>query len=238
MADKPNNPGSAPMGESTPSVGATSASHANVETKVELDLDDAPFLEEDEPEPAPEPEKAPPEDQKVTPPPDESSFKERLLTGKKKILIAGGLAVVLLGAAFAVNTFFFSGGDKPPPQPLGPEPEKVLASPKPLPPAPVPNFVVQWEPFWVELKDTEGALRFLAGKFSFPTDSPILFAEMNAKKLILRDAIFYYLRNQPILSLTDNDKVQLFKKDLLSVLNEHLASGKANEVLIEDYLIQ
>jgi flagellar FliL protein len=140
---------------------------------------------------------------------------------------------VLLVAAICVNVFLFS--ETPPP---APEPEKVLAAPKPLPEAPVPLHLLQWEPFWIELKDTEGAIRFLTLKFSVPTDNPSLFAEMNGKKLILRDALFYYLRNQPIISLTDEAKVQAFKGDLLTVMNEHLGSGKVSELLIQDYLVQ
>lgn len=213
--------------------------------KVELDLDDAPFLEEEEEEeeePKPEPVK-PPEPGKAAPAPaarEKPSLKDRLLANKKKLILAGGGAVLLLAAAVGVNVFLFSGEDAPPPPPAAPapDPEKILAAPKPLPEAPVPQFTMQWEPFWVEIKDTEGAVRFLTCKFSVPTDNPILFTEMNAKNLILRDAIFYYLRNQPIISLRDEEKTQALKSDLLTVMNEHLGSGKVSEILIEDYIVQ
>ena len=233
MTENQSTQAHAGSGESEPS-----AHPSKIEKKVELDLDDAPFLEDDEPEPTPEPEKVSAKNQDAAPPPAKPSIKNRLLANKKKLILAGGGAVVLVAVAIAVNMFLFSDGDKPPPPPPVPDPEKVLVTPQPLPPAPVSNFLMQWEPFWVELKDTEGAVRFLTGKFSIPTDNQTLFIEMNVKKLILRDAIFYYLRNQPIISLTDDAKVQTFKSDILTVLNEHLASGKVNELLIEDYLVQ
>ncbi|MCC8193909.1 MAG: flagellar basal body-associated FliL family protein, partial [Deltaproteobacteria bacterium] len=118
------------------------------------------------------------------------------------------------------------------------EPEKVVLAPRTLPEAPTPQFTMQWEPFWVELKDTEGNSRFLTLTFSVPTDNPVLFGEMNGKKLVLRDALFYYLRNQPILSLRDETRVQAFKSDLMTVMNEHLGSGKVSEILIQDYIVQ
>lgn len=212
------------------------ASSSKGDAKVELDLDDAPFLNDEEPEPEPKkpPKKA---DQAPTQPPEPVDEKKGL-SKKKKIAIAGGAVGFLLVVGIVLKLFVFA-GDPPPPKPLpAPEPEKVLATPQLSPPAPVPQFTLQWEPFWVELKDTEGAIRFLTVKFSIPTDNPVLFAEMNAKMLILRDALFYYLRNQPIISLSDEAKVKAFKGDLLTVINEHLGGGKASEILVQDYLVQ
>ncbi|SBV90726.1 Flagellar basal body-associated protein FliL [uncultured delta proteobacterium] len=229
----------APEAAGKPSGEKPAASKAKVDAKVELDLDDAPFLDEDEPEPEPEPEKKPAAAPEKAKPADAGppTLKERLLANKKKLIMAGGGGVLLLVLAVCVNVFLFSGEKTPPPSPA-PEPEKVLAAPKPLPEAPVPRHILQLEPFWVEIKDTEGAIRFLTLKFSVPTENPVLFAEMNGKKLILRDALFYYLRNQPIISLTDEAKAQAFKRDILTVMNEHLGSGKISEILIQDYLVQ
>jgi flagellar FliL protein len=238
MADEQNANGM-PESAGEPSSDNAVASKAEMGAKVELDLDDAPFLEEDEPAPAPEPAKETAAGPEKAPsaPAVSPSLKDRLLADKKKLIMAGAAAAVLLIAGICVNVFLFS-GEKPPPPPPPPAPEKVVVAPKPLPAAPAPQFVLQWEPFWVELKDTEGAVRFLTLKFSVPTDNPILYAEMNGKKLILRDALFYYLRNRPILSLADEAKVQAFKGDLLTVMNEHLGGGKISEILIQDYLVQ
>lgn len=236
MAEGPEN---APL--SPPEEGAEAAPSApkpsRVGSKVELDLDDAPFLQEEEPEPQPKPQAAAAPERPVrdVPAPKGSSLQQSLAANKKKLILAGVAAVVLLAAGIGVN-IFLSGPKTPPP--VQPEPEKVLAAPKPLPEAPVPQFVMQWEPFWVELKDTEGGIRFLTCTLTIPTNNPVLYAEMAGKRLVLRDALFYYLRNQPILSLTDESKVNALKSDLLTVVNEHLGSGKASELLIQEYLVR
>ncbi|MCC8193169.1 MAG: hypothetical protein LIP28_00770, partial [Deltaproteobacteria bacterium] len=97
-------------GEADSNDGAPSGS--KVDAKVELDLDDAPFLEDAEPEP--EPEKAAEPAPVVASPArtEPASLKERLLADKKKLLFAGSAAVGLLVAAVAVNMFLFSGGDE------------------------------------------------------------------------------------------------------------------------------
>lgn len=209
--------------------------------KVELDLDDAPFLDDEpEPEAKDEPE---PEATEAAPPVEEEAPRkkapgallvQRLRANKKQLALAGGGAVILALVAFAVNMFLFSAPEEQPPPPT----ETVTVRPQTSPPAETPRHIMQFEPFWVELKDTEGAIRFLNCRFSVPTENATLFAEMNIKVLILRDALFYYLRNQPILSLSDEFRVQAFKADLMTVINEHLGSGKISEILIQDYIIR
>ena len=220
--------------------GAPDPSSVKKVQKVELDLDDAPFLD-DEPELEPEPKKEelPSREAAAETPVTEGklSFKDRLLANKKKLIIAVGGAVALVVIAVVVKIFLF-GEPTPPPPPPPKEPEIVTVAPKTLPPAPTSKFSLRWEPFWVEVKDTEGAVRYLTLQFSIPTENQNVFIEMNMKGLILRDALFYYLRNQPIISLSDDSKVQAFKGDLLTVINEHLGSGKVNEILIEEYLVQ
>lgn len=211
---------------------------AKTDKKVELDLDDAPFLEDEpEPQPAREPEKPARPHEEAAAPAARPRLPQRLLANKRKLAVAGGGALLLIIAAIYANVFLFSGEPKAP-LPPQPEPEQVAIAPKPLPPAETPHFIIQFEPFWVELKDTEGAIRFLMFRFSVPTNSEILFAEMNVKMLILRDALFYYLRNQPIISLSDEARAMTFKEELITVINEHLGSGKVSEILIQDYLIQ
>ena len=203
--------------------------------KVELDLDDAPFLD-DEPEEDTEASAGADEPAAASSEPEIIAVPAPAPDNKKKKLImagAGGLIIVIL--AVVVNVFLFS-GDTPPPPP--PEPPKEDQAKTPPPPPPVQEYMMQWEPFWVELKDTEGASRFLTIKFSIPTTNPIVFAEMNGKKLILRDALFYYLRNQPIISLSDEAKATELKSELLTTINEHLGSGKVNDILIQDYLLK
>lgn len=206
--------------------------------KVELDLDDAPFLDDD-PEEAEKPAAVTgkadaPAQLNTTSVPEAKPGNK-----KKKLLIAGVGGAVTIVLAVVVSVFLFFGGDTPlPPPPPPPEPTVEEQAKTPPSPPPVQEYIMQWEPFWVELKDTEGASRFLTITFSTPTTNQVLLAEMNGKKYILRDALFYYLRNQPIISLSDEEKATTLKSDLLTVLNEHLGSGKVNDILIQEYLLQ
>lgn len=210
--------------------------------KVELDLDDAPFLDE-EPEPSKTPETPPQaESSPKLPAPDApkaSNFKDRLLAHKKKLIIAGGAFVLLLVVGIGVNFFLFRSPTPPPPAPE-PEARKVLLpdKPPPLPAAAAPKYQLAWESFWVEQRDSEGAIRFLVTTFTIPTDSAQLYSEMQVKKVILRDAIFYYLRNRPFMLFSDPEKVAALKRDLMTVINEHVASGKVEDIFIENYLVK
>lgn len=199
--------------------------------KVELDLDDAPFLE-DEPE---KEEKAAPAAKKAASPAEpapSATPAPKLSARKKKLIIAGAGGAGIIVLAVLAGVFLFSGKAEPPPPP------EITEEHAKAPPPPAQEYTMQWEPFWVEMKDTEGATRFLTIKFTVPTTNPIVFAEMNARKLVLRDALFYYLRQQPALSLSDAAKAAALKSDLLTVINEHLASGKVSDILIQDYLLQ
>ncbi len=213
--------------------------------KVELDLDDAPFLEE----PLEEPKKdAPPEPSPTTPAVQKEKKKPepkdgklqrilaRLKANKKKVIMAGGASGVLLIAAFLVNTFLFSSAP-PPPEPTGPK--RVTVNTEPTPEAPQePVYVVTWEPFLVEKRGSEGEVRFLYCQFSTPTKNPVLQSELLAKKIALRDAIYYYLRNKPLTFLTDASQQATLKQDIISVINEHVSSAKISELYFEEYVVR
>ncbi len=235
-------------GQTPAEPGALSPAAAKMAQKVELDLDDAPFLQEENP---PEPEKEPaakaaePQEEAPAPPPKKSALKERLLllkdrllSNKKRLVIAGASAVLLLGGGIAVNSFLF--GAPAPKRAAAPEPRKVVVpdAPAPLPAAPVSQYTLRWDPFWVEQKDSEGATRFLICRFAIPTDNATLYAEMQQKKIILRDAFFYYLRNLPLTPLNTEATTRKLKQELMTVVNEHVGSGKVEDIYIEEYLIK
>lgn len=207
------------------------------EDKVELDLDDAPFLEDDDDEE----EEAPPPPLSSEPvsleqaAPKANKLKE--LLGNKKVLIplVGVLVLLLVLVAWLVL--------KPAPRPEIPEPQQqqvqVQQPPEPEPEVEKPEvFMVTWEPFWVELKDAEGRIRFLVCKFGAPTENEKLSWEAGSKKVVLRDAIFYYLRNKDLMFLSDKKNVDVLKADLLAVINQYMNNGQFEDVLIENYLVK
>jgi flagellar FliL protein len=203
--------------------------------KVELDLDDAPFLEEEEDE-----EDEGPVGEAVDAPSkaEGPSLLERLKD--RRVLIPSSAALVLLAGLLLF--FLLRGEDAPIQVPEGTPAEVAEEEPPPPPqepqePEPV-EFIVSWEPFWVEHTAEDGTVRFLVCKFSAATPNEKLAWEIEHKQLVLRDAIFYYLRNKDLTFLSDKANVEVLKKDLLSVVNQYLSNDQLTELLIEDYLVK
>ncbi|GFM35261.1 flagellar basal body-associated FliL family protein [Desulfovibrio subterraneus] len=209
--------------------------HAPADDKVELDLEDAPFLEDDEEEEAPPPLAAP-EPVSLEPASEKKPNALKALLGNKKIVIslAGVGVLLLILVAWLVL--------KPAPRPeLPPEPQVMTIQPDQAPepePQKPDSFVVSWEPFWVEMKDAEGHIRFLVCKFAAPTENEKLSWEAGTKKTVLRDAIFYYLRNKDLIFLSDKTNVDVLKADLLAVINQYMNNGQFEDLLIENYLVK
>lgn len=223
------------------------SSPANI--KVELDLEDAPFL--DEPEEAPPPVKKPAPETRVKQPPQEGkkaslAVKElladllaRLFSNKKRLaLIGGGLLLLLLTPV--VLMLVFSGDKKPPAQEApapAPEVRVEQEAPQRQDAPPGPAYLYTAESFMVPLQGSEGELRFLRFRFSIPTDNPALYGELHAKTIALRDAVYYYLVNKPLTLLADREAQDVLKQDLISVVNEHVSADKIQDLYIEEYYI-
>ena len=206
--------------------------------KVELDIEDAPFLQEQEEQKAPvkEPERpAPP------PPPVEEKKQSALqaklaaLLGNKKrlALIGGGLLLILL-APIGITLIF---GGKDTQQPADPVRRIVPDEPPRDDAPPGPKFLFKSDLFLIERRGSEGEIRFLRCRFSIPTENPVLYGELRAKNIAVRDAIYYYLNNKPVVFLSDDMHTEVLKNDLISVINEHISSEKIQELYIEEYLV-
>ena len=191
--------------------------------KVELDLDDAPFLTEQESPPPAKKEDAPLQVAADAPP----------NTKKKLILIAGAAAlVVVLAAAAAVWWFVLR---TPPPQPPEPVKPEVIVVPTPKTPTAKPDSVKELAPFVIPRQTAKGA-RFLICKFSTVSQSPRVGMEIDQKLIPLRDALYYYLSSKPDAFLLDPASAPTIKKDLSGVLNDYLTQGRIEDILFESYL--
>lgn len=193
--------------------------------KVELDLDDAPFLQADKEEiPGPTHEVAVPE----TPEDDAEKARRRK---RKLIIIAAAAAIAVIGGAAAWWFFLRT----PPPVVTGPEPEVIVV---PSVPAPVQQdeVVRPFEPFVVPVKDAAGNIGFLICRFSAISKDANVKQEMDRQRTALRDAIYFYLRGKPSEFLLDARNGQAIKTDLLSIFNDYLTQGKLEDILFESYL--
>ncbi len=212
-----------------PTVGGAGAGAGSQLKKVELDLDDAPFLQAEEPADAPVPRDADP--------PATSDAPDAAPGGKrKKLLILGAAAgVLLLVAAAAVWWFVFR--TPPPPPPEAPKPEVVVVPSTP-PAQSAPEIIKEFAPFVVPTQDAQDGTRFLVCKFSAIIRNEGTGREMDEHMLSLRDAIYYYLRSKESAFLMDAHNGPEIKKDLLGVLNDYMTQGKIEDILFESYLNQ
>lgn len=206
--------------------------------KVELDLDDAPFLQDE----APPPKKAPEEtsDKLKKPESEETKPETRLqkLLKNKKLVIGAGSGLVLI---IILVLFLLLSGEEPQTQP-DPSPVRPAQDDpfKDLPPieAKPGEVLVSWEPFWVEYPQTDGETRFLLCQLSAPTTNPDLKLEADVKTLAMRDAIYYYLSHKPLTFLSNQQNADTLKEDLLGIINGYLTRDAFTEIYIESYLIR
>ena len=192
--------------------------------KVELDLDDAPFLQEQE---SSAPAVADSEPLPVAADAADASPKKKKLL---LVLAAAGVLVLALAAA-AVWWFFFR---TPPvkPEPVKPE---VVVVPTPKEPVAGVDAVKELAPFVIPRSTPQGA-RFLICKFSTVSKSKAVGMEIDHKLIPLRDALYYYLSSKSDEYLLNPANAATIKKDLTGVLNDYLTQGRIEDILFESYL--
>jgi len=228
-AEEAQKTGAGKPGDSDVTLDTSEASRAT--QKVDLDLDDAPFLEEEEEEVKPE---APKHKEAISLAPAEEEKKPGL--DRKKLIIIGVAAlVVVLVLAVAVKFLFFKG--------KAPQAEKI-AQPaaqqtQPEAPAPeLPEMQVRLEPFWVEQKGENDEVRFLIARILLGTHDKGVPKEFEAKILSARNAIFYYLKNKDVQFLADEKNTEKLRMELLLIVNQYVTDGKFETLLFEEYVVK
>ena len=201
--------------------------------KVQLDIDDAPFLREKEPEAPPRPPKkieeadeALPTDPKPTEDTGPSKKKKRI------IIIASALLALLLAGGGGATWWFVL--RTPPPAP------QVVVVPSPATDSAQADFLIPLAPFWLELASSsvrhKDQIFFLVCKFTAIAKSEDVVQEAQNKIIVIRDALYFYLRNKDLEFLTSPDNTQTVKDDLISVINGYLALGEVDDMLFERYI--
>lgn len=94
------------------------------------------------------------------------------------------------------------------------------------------------EPFLIELTDSAGRTRFLSIRFTAVTQEKSVELEFKRNRIVVRDAVYYYLKNKNLNFLTDKNNAAALKKDVLSVINQFIGAQPLDNLLIEDYLVK
>jgi len=230
MADKTEETGGAPASGTKQSDAMIDTSEASRGAqKVELDLEDAPFLEEEE-EVKPEPPK-PTEPVAL----DTEEKKPSGLDRKKKLIILGIAALVLLViAGVSIKMFFFKGKAAAPPVAEAPKETANATEAKPEP----QELQVRLDPFWVEQKGEGDEIRFLIVRILLTTTEQASVRDFQQKLMPARNAIFYYLKNKDVQFLADEHNAEKLRSELLLVINQYVADGKFDNLMFEEYVVK
>ncbi|MFP4071047.1 MAG: flagellar basal body-associated protein FliL [Desulfovibrionales bacterium] len=194
----------------------------NAGQKVELDLDDAPFLAETDDDvfqdrTAAEDSEAADGPQEEEDAPEENS--KRLNTWG---LVAAALGTVLVTTA--VLAFLV----------LKIPSESSMKSSTSSVPA---ELLVTLEPFLIPFENGEH-VSILQCTFSLPVDNPTLKQEVERKRIVLRNALYFYLSQKELLHLGEHEAADLLKADLTAVVNQNLNLGQVETVLVDEYLVR
>jgi len=201
--------------------------------KVELDLEDAPFLGEEEEvqaEPVKPTEAVSFDSPKEGRPP---------LTKKQLMLLGAAALVVLIVAALTIKFLFFKGKPEPVQQeteqtsPTSPAQDNATAAEPEK-----PELQVRMEPFWIEQKAGPDETRFLIVRLLLGTRDPAIAKELDTKRTPARNAIFYYLKNKDVQFLTDEENTEQLKSELLMVINQYVTDGKFDTLMFEEYVVK
>ncbi len=157
---------------------------------------------------------------------------------QRRLQVLAAVAVLVLLVAAAVWFFLLRSPARVAPQapPAAQKPEVVVVPSQPAAKPAPEELTSSFAPFWVEVPDGKGGSVFLTAKFSIISHSPEVPAELERSKLLLRDALYFYLKNKNAAYLTDAKNIEQIKKELADVLDGYLRSGQVEDMLFESYL--
>ena len=202
--------------------------------KVDLDLDDAPFLEdEDDEEVVSEVEDETPmlDDED-----DEGPGTGGLvaLLKNKFVLIGSGIILVLL---IVIVILLLREPEAPPPPPPPPPTEEQQPEAAPLVDE-KPEILIRLDPFLIEQKDKDGEIRFLEVRVLLSTDEDGLAKQFKQETYTVRNALFYYLKNKDLQFLSDKENSDKLKKELLAIVNQYMGFGQFKTLMFDQYLVR
>ena len=200
--------------------------------KVDLDLDDAPFLEdeEDEEEIVFEEEETPllqESEEKI-------QFDFSALFKNKLFLISLGVIALLTIIIFILLIREPEAPPPPPPLPI----DEVQTEKAPEAVEEVSEILIRLDPFLVEQTDSDGQIRFLEVRVLVSTPEDGLARQFKQETYAVRNALYYYLKNKDLEFLSDKENSDKLKSELLAIINQYMGFGQFETILFEQYLVR
>ncbi|MDC0335448.1 flagellar basal body-associated FliL family protein [Pseudodesulfovibrio sp.] len=201
--------------------------------KVDLDLDDAPFLEDEDEE-----EDDFEEDEEETPlleedDEDEGGFDLSALLKNKLFLIFTGVILVLIAV---IIFLLLREPDAPPPPP--PAPVEETATEETPVVEETPEILIRLDPFLIEQRDKDNKIRFLDVRILVSTSDDGLARQFKQETYTVRNALYYYMKNKDLQFLSDKNNSDKLKKELLAIINQYMGFGQFETLLFEQYLVR
>jgi flagellar FliL protein len=201
--------------------------------KVDLDLDDAPFLEDEdeEEEVALEEEETPLIGEEED---EESKFNLKALLTNKMVLIFIGIILILL----AVIIFLVARDPEPQPEPEPEAVEQIIQEEQEPEVVEIPETLIRLDPFLIEQRDKNDKIRFLEVRIVVTTTDEGLARQFKQETYTVRNALYYYLKNKDLQFLSDENNSEKLKKELLAIINQYMGFGQFETLLFEQYLVR
>lgn len=200
--------------------------------KVDLDLDDAPFLEDEDEEEEEEIQAVEEEVPLMEEEESDEGFDFKALLKNKMVL--SGLGVILLLIVVIIILLLREPEEAPPPPP---PPVEEITPDKPAEVV-LPEILIRLDPFLVEQTDKENRIRFLEIRLIVSTTDEGLSRQFKQETYTVRNALYYYLKNKDLQFLTDKKNGDRLKKELLAIINQYMGFGQFETVFFEQYLVR
>ena len=199
--------------------------------KVDLDLDDAPFLEDEEEE-----EDIIPDEEEETPlleePKESSGFDFKALLKNKLFLISLGVILLLV---VVIIILLLREPEAPPPPPPPPVEEPVQQEEAVIE---QPEIIIRLDPFLIEQRDKDNKIRFLEVRVAVSTMEDGLARQFKQETYTVRNALYYYLKNKDLQFLSDRENSDKLKEEMLAIINQYMGFGQFDTLLFEQYLVR
>lgn len=196
--------------------------------KVELDIEELPDMEEDEPAPPPAKEEEEEEDEEPASPQAAPAKKKSPL----KLLLVFGLPLAALLTAGALALFFFM---KTPEQ-TAPGEQEAAQGETAAAPQPARALLVKLHPFVVSQR-IGGQDMVLRVSMAINFNNLKAEEEFRLKRTMNRDLIYRFLESQDLRGLNTNESITQLQDKLKSLINSSLTKGYIDKVFFQELVM-